>query len=59
MDYKKHNEGALMTRTQRRRNTVHPTRDGKHNPICVDPDCVDCKKIRPWGHSVALEDKDD
>jgi hypothetical protein len=31
-----------MTRTQRRRDTVHPTRDGKHNPVCIDPDCKDC-----------------
>ncbi len=31
-----------MTRTQRRRNTSQPTRDGKHNPVCVDPDCKDC-----------------
>ena len=31
-----------MTRTQRRRDTVHPTRDGKHNPVCIDPDCNDC-----------------
>jgi hypothetical protein len=43
MDYKGYNKGVLMTRTQRRRNTAHPTRDGKHNPICVDPECVDCK----------------
>jgi hypothetical protein len=28
-----------MTRTQRRRDTAYPTRDGKHNPICIDPDC--------------------
>jgi hypothetical protein len=32
-----------MTRTIRRRNTTHPTRDGKHNPICINPDCIDCK----------------
>lgn len=33
-----------MTRTQRRRNTVRPTRDGKHNPVCEDPEnCDDCK----------------
>jgi hypothetical protein len=32
-----------MTRTQRRRNTIKPTRDGKHNPICTDQDCEDCK----------------
>jgi len=31
-----------MTRTQRRRNTVHPTRDGKHHPVCNDPSCKDC-----------------
>jgi len=31
-----------MTRTQRRRDTAHPTRDGKHNPVCIDPDCNDC-----------------
>jgi len=33
----------IMTRTQRRRDTVHPTRDGKHNPVCVDPNCTDCQ----------------
>jgi len=33
----------IMTRTQRRRDTVNPTRDGKHNPVCIDPDCKDCK----------------
>ena len=32
----------IMTRTQRRRATSHPTRDGKHNPVCIDPDCSDC-----------------
>ena len=33
---------VLMTRTERRRNTAHPTRDGKHNPVCIDPNCKDC-----------------
>ena len=32
----------IKTRTQRRRDTSHPTRDGKHNPVCIDPDCSDC-----------------
>jgi hypothetical protein len=32
-----------LTRTQRRRDTEHPTRDGKHNPVCINPDCEDCK----------------
>jgi len=32
-----------MTRTQRRRNTPNPTRDGKHNPVCIDPGCKDCQ----------------
>jgi hypothetical protein len=33
-----------MTRTQRRRNTTHPTRDGKHNPVCVNPEeCEECR----------------
>ncbi len=32
-----------MARTVRRRDTKHPTRDGKHNPICINPDCEDCK----------------
>lgn len=32
-----------MTRTIRKRNTKHPTRDGNHNPVCKDPDkCEDC-----------------
>jgi hypothetical protein len=31
-----------MTRTERRRDTESPTRDGKHNPVCVDPHCSDC-----------------
>ena len=31
-----------MTRTQRRRDSAHPTRDGKHNPVCVDPNCSEC-----------------
>ena len=31
-----------MTRTERRRDTESPTRDGKHNPVCVDPRCSDC-----------------
>jgi len=34
-----------MTRTQRRRDTAQPTRDGKHNPICTD-NCEDCQKKR-------------
>jgi len=33
-----------MTRTIRKRNSKHPTRDGNHNPVCKDPDnCEDCK----------------
>ncbi len=32
-----------MTRTHRRRDTVYPTRDGKHNPVCVDIHCKDCQ----------------
>ena len=33
-----------MTRTQRRRNTAHPTRDGKHNPVCPNPEeCEECR----------------
>jgi len=28
-----------MTRTQRRRDTPNPTRDGKHNPVCIDEKC--------------------
>ena len=33
-----------MTRTQRRRNTANPTRDGKHHPICADKSkCEECK----------------
>ena len=32
----------IMTRTQRRRDSAHPTRDGKHNPVCTDPNCSDC-----------------
>ena len=33
-----------MTRTQRRRDTPNPTRDGKHHPVCIDPiKCLICK----------------
>ena len=32
----------IMTRTQRRRDSAHPTRDVKHNPVYVDPNCSDC-----------------
>ena len=32
-----------MTRTIRKRNSKHPTRDGNHNPVCVDENCDDCK----------------
>jgi len=31
-----------MTRTERRRDTAHPTRDGKHHPMCNNPKCEDC-----------------
>jgi hypothetical protein len=32
-----------MTRTIRKRNSEHPTRDGNHNPVCINPDtCKDC-----------------
>jgi hypothetical protein len=46
-----------MTRTIRRRNSSHPTRDGNHNPVCKDPancneckTCPRCKKrfLNPW-----------
>lgn len=33
----------MMTRTQRRRDTKRPTRDGNHNPICIDQHCKDCQ----------------
>jgi hypothetical protein len=34
-----------MTRTIRKRHSKHPTRDGNHNPVCIDPDnCEVCKK---------------
>ncbi len=32
----------VMTRTVRRRHTKHPTRDGNHNPVCIDEKCEDC-----------------
>ena len=31
-----------MTRTARRRNTKKPTRDGDHNPVCINEDCGEC-----------------
>ena len=35
-----------MTRTIRKRDTDHPTRDGNHNPICKDTDnCKDCEVV--------------
>lgn len=34
----------VLTRTIRRRHTAHPTRDGNHNPVCIDPDnCDECR----------------
>ena len=33
-----------MTRTQRRRNTPNPTRDGKHRPLCLCEECKDCQQ---------------
>jgi len=34
-----------MTRTERRRDTPNPTRDGKHHPVCIDKSkCKDCKE---------------
>jgi hypothetical protein len=32
-----------MTRTQRRRDTDNPTRDGNHNPVCEDGCCEECQ----------------
>ena len=32
-----------MTRTVRRRHSKHPTRDGNHNPVCIDKGCEDCE----------------
>jgi hypothetical protein len=35
-----------MTRTVRRRKSLHPTRDGNHNPVCIDPEnCKECNVI--------------
>jgi hypothetical protein len=32
-----------MTRTQRRRDTANPTRDGNHKPLCLCKECKDCQ----------------
>jgi ferredoxin len=37
-----------LTRTVRRRHSKHPTRDGNHNPVCIDPNnCDDCNTVCP------------
>jgi hypothetical protein len=33
-----------MTRTQRRRDTTNPTRDGNHHPVCTDKECEECQE---------------
>ena len=33
-----------MTRTQRRRDTQNPTRDGNHHPVCTYKECEECQE---------------